>query len=114
VEENLALELIKECRIPIIQGRIDGPVMGPLNRLLEDLAILSNDSRLDEKTHKGVNDAWHHAATALAHLDSACRALDTTCGKDAPRVAGLLKPVYRRDCPTCTPPHCDCAEKLLR
>ena len=114
MEDNLALELIKECRIPIIQRRIAHPIMGPLERLLEDLKILSEDSRLDEHMHKGVNEAWYQAASALAHLDSACRELATVCGDDAPRDTGGLKPIYRRDCPTCTPPYCDCAEKRLR
>lgn len=113
MEDNLALELIKECRIPIIQRRIAHPIMGPLNRLLEDLATLSSDSRLDEHLYKGVNEAWFHAASALAELDTACRALDVVCGDEAPHYAGLLKPVYRRECPTCTPPYCDCAEKRL-
>ena len=87
VDDATAVELIIEVRIPLIQGRIDGTIMGPLGRLLEDLKILHNDSRLagvDPQAHSYVGEAWTQAATAHAHLVQAVNALDAATPTDGP------------------------------
>ena len=98
VDDATAAELIIEVRIPVIQRRIAHPIMGPLGRLLEDLKILHNDSRLaevDPQAHSYVGEAWTQAATAHAHLVLAVQLLDAASPDDAPRHAGLLEPTYR-------------------
>jgi len=98
VDDASAAELIIAVRIPVIQARIDGSIMGRLGRLLEDLKILSNDSRLagvDPQAHNYVGEAWTQAATAHAHLVLAVQLLDAAAPDDAPRHAGLLEPTYR-------------------